>query len=560
MKKLFTLVLCIAAILVIGTVVASAEATEEAGFWVENATNIEEILAGEAGEREIAWEVPFMHIKPTLDGTIEKNEYYPFELYENYMSWMANSDDDATGTVYNTIEEFNMFYEAAQEGFFEPYWGWDGEYLYMAFKVNCINGFKCTPEVLGGDVYLFAYNCLQVGIADVDATGRHDSYVELGFGVHSETNDPITFNWAGNYLPKAGDDFVGYYDAENQVLYYELRIHLQSALGLTDRTVANGDEMNFAWLLSVNGETTSASDTWQLAFCHGIGGPYSGKENKYFARVTFNGMPDGTDIPVANIPGMSEEDKTYKLMEFIDMSDESVVKTFEGENAAVEYITEGEESFMRITSLSNTDYPYAYSTKYPKNILGGQGDFIVVKYRTSSAECEDLGVVFRNVYDDEHHPDDCYTEVLGMDGEWHVVIYYMNGEPNWQHFIVNIGLVPFAYSEASAQETIDIAWIKFYQNDPTDIYLDQIYEEEEVTDEPATEDGEVTAQETEPAGEEATTVADGDATKAPEATGGAATDPVAGDDEGCGSVIGLSSLAVLMAAAAAAVVLKKKED
>ncbi len=551
MKKYLALIFCIATLMICSTIAISAAPVEQSGFWMEDAVKSEEILAGEAGERDIAWEVPYLHITPELDGTIGKNEYIPFEMYEDYMAYMANSTDNVNGGIANTEEEFQMFYEAAQGDFFKPYWGWDGKYLYLAFEVNLINGFTCTPEDQGGDMMLWAYNCLQVGIADVNATGKDPSYVELGYGVHSETNRPITASWGNvQYLPKAEEDFAGYYDEENQVLIYELRIHLQTALGLEDRLVENGDEMNFAWLLSVNGESAGSYDTWQVSFCHGIGGPYSNKMNQYFARVSFANKPDGLDIPIEDIPGMSEEDKKYGLREFVDLSDENAVKTFEGENAAVDYITEGEESFMRITSLSNTDYPYVYSTKYPTNLVADQGGYIVVRYRTSSAECEDLGLVFRNVYATEHDPENCYVDTIGNDGEWHTMIFYMIGEDNWQHFILNIGLVPFAYSDKSAQETIDIAWIKFYQNDPTEIYEDEFYDDsadqpEETTEDPA----DVTEEPT-----EAPTDASGDATQAP---AGNETDAPVGN-EGCASVIG--SVAVIMAAAAAAVVLKKKED
>ena len=551
MKKYLVLILCIATLMICGTIAISAAPVDQSGFWIEDAAKSEEILAGEAGEREIAWEVPYLHITPELDGTIGNSEYIPFEMYEDYMAYMANSTDSVNGGMSNTEEEFQMFYEAAQGDFFKPYWGWDGKYLYLAFEVNLINGFTCTPEDQGGDMFLWAYNCLQVGIADVNATGKDPSYVELGYGIHSETNRPITASWGNvQYLPNAEEDFAGYYDEENQVLIYELRIHLQTALGLEDRLVENGDEMNFAWLLSVNGESAGSYDTWQVSFCHGIGGPYSNKMNQYFARVSFANKPDGLDIPIEDIPGMSEEDKKFGLREFVDLSDENAVKTFEGENAAVDYITEGDMSFMRITSLSNTDYPYAYSTKYPTNLVADQGGYIVVRYRTSSPECEDLGIVFRNVYATEHDPENCYVDVIGNDGEWHTMIFYMIGEDNWQHFILNIGLVPFAYSDKSAQETIDIAWIKFYQNDPTEIYESEFYDEdadqpEETTEAPA----DVTEEPTEAPTDAATDAA----TKAPE---GNETEPSA--DNGCASVIG--SVAVIMAAAAAAVVLKKKED
>ena len=80
MKKYIAILVCIAALLTAGILCASA-ASQESGYWVENAKNIEEILAGEAGEGQVGWEVPFLHIQPTIDGEIGKTEYMPFELY-----------------------------------------------------------------------------------------------------------------------------------------------------------------------------------------------------------------------------------------------------------------------------------------------------------------------------------------------------------------------------------------------------------------------------------------------------------------------------------------------
>ena len=539
MKKLLATVVCIVALIAMGVVCASA-ATQENGYWVENAENIDEILAGQAGEGEVGWEVPYLHIVPTIDGQISQNEYQPFELYEDYLSWMAPVGTETDGT---TEEEFQEFYDSTQIDFFDAWWGWDGTYMYVAFEINCINGYKCDPDQ---DVLLYAYNCLQVGIADVNATGKHSSYVELGCGVHSDTGDQITFNWAGNYCPEAGTDFVGSYDAENQVLVYELRIHLQSALGL-DRLVENDDEINYAWILAVNGQAQTTNETWQLAFCHGIGGQYSNKVNEYFARVTFTGLPDDTDRQPEEIPGMSEEDKQYGLFEMIDCSNENVVKTFDGDYAGVEYVTEGEESFMRITSYGNEDnVPYVFSSKYPRNVLGGETKYVVVKYRTSYEEAEELGLIYRTVNDPEYKLDDCYFEFIGNDGEWHTVVFYMTDDPSWNHFIMNIGFIPFVFAENSAQQTIDIAWVKFYTSDPYDLYADSEYDDgkdEETTEAPA-----------------GTTSADTNgaeaATTAPAGTN-ATTEPTAGG--GCSSVVGMSAVAVL-AAAAAFVALKKKED
>lgn len=544
MKKWITTIVC-AIVLMTLCIVGASAATQEAGYWVENAENIEEILAGEAGEREIGWEVPFLQIQPTIDGQISKNEYQPFELYEDYLSWMAPVGDDANPAVGGTTEEeFKEFYDSTQVDFFDAWWGWDGIYMYVAFEINCLNGYKCDPAQ---DVLLYAYNCLQVGIADVNATGKDASYVELGCGVHSETGDQITFNWSGPYCPEAGTDFVGSYDAENQVLVYEMRIHLQSALGL-DRLVENDDEINYAWLLAVNGQAQTTNETWQLAFCHGIGGQYSGKVNEYFARIAFTGKPDGTDLKPEEIPGISEEDKEYGLFEMLDFSDEKVVNTFDGDFAGVEYITEGEESFMRITSYGGEDnLPHVYSSKYPKNILGGQTNYVVVKYRTSYAEAEELGIIFRTVNAPEYDLDNVYYEVIGNDGEWHTVVFYMTENAAWSHFIMNIGFVPFVYAENSAQQSIDVAWMKFYTNDPYDLYADSEFgggEDEETTEAPV----------------ESTPV-DTNGTEAPvtQPAVGTQASTDEGKKSGCSSIIGMSAATVIMVAAAC-VALKKKED
>ena len=551
MKKLIATIVCIVALVALCAIGASA-ASQEMGYWVENATNIDEILAGEAGEREIGWEVPFLHIAPTIDGQISKNEYQPFELYEDYLSWMAPVGDDANPAVGGTTEEeVKEFYDSTQVDFFDAWWGWDGTYMYIAFEIKCLNGYKCDPEQ---DVLLYAYNCLQLGFADVGATGKHSSYVELGCGVHSVTGDQITFNWAGNYCPEAGTDFVGHYDADNQILVYEMRVHLQSVLG-SDTLVENGDEINYAWLLAVNGQAQNTNETWQLAFCHGIGGQYSGKVNEYFARITFVGKPDGLDIKPEAIPGISEEDEEYGLFEIIDCSNEAVVNTFEAEYASVEYITENGESFMRITSLAIDDQiPHAYSTKYPKNVLGSSVQFVVVKYRTAYEDGEELGLIFRTVNMPEYNLDACYSEVIGTDGEWHTVIFYMMDEPSWNHYILNLGFAPFAYESNSAQATIDIAWVKIYQSDPYDLYYDSEFD----PDKKPTGDQDETGEETTPAADEETTAPTAEETTVAEEATTVAEETTAPGKKGCGGVISFSVIA-LLSAMAAAVALKKKE-
>lgn len=78
MKKFLAILICVAALLAVGVLCAAAvEPTQEASYWVVNAEKIDEILAGEAGEKSVGWEVPFLHIAPTIDGSISKNDTSP---------------------------------------------------------------------------------------------------------------------------------------------------------------------------------------------------------------------------------------------------------------------------------------------------------------------------------------------------------------------------------------------------------------------------------------------------------------------------------------------------
>ena len=545
MKKYVKLIVTAVAVLTLVAALAicaqAVEPSNEGGHWVINAEKIDEILAGEAGEATVAWEVPFLKVSPTLDGKITKAEYQPFELYEDYLSWMAVIGNAEQG---NTKEEFMEFYEMTQKDFFDAYWGWDGRYLYLAFEVRCVNGFNCKPEEMGGNVYLYAYNMMQLGIAPTDATGKDPRYVELGFGVHSETGEPLTQAWMGPCKPVAGEDFMGTYDKENQVVVYEARVHLQTALGLEDKMVENGDEINFAWLLSVNGATSSVHDYWQVGFCHGIGGQYSHKMTQYFARVKFTGK-DVTLDP-EEIGGMSEEDKLYELVECVDMSDEKTVQSFMGESASIEYVTEDGQSFARI--LAAGDLPYVWSKSYPRSLQSADCAYITVKYRYSGDEPVDLGILYRNAFFPEHDLENMYTETIGNDGEWHTVTFYMMGEEKWQNWIVNIGLAPFADMEAAGQ-TIDIAFIKFYLQDPYELYKETEFDPNKKTETEAPTD-EVTEAPTEVATEAPTEAPTDAVTEAPTET--------EAPKGGCGSTVAVGLVAVL--ALGAVMTLKKKED
>ena len=171
-----------------------------------------------------------------------------------------------------------------------------------------------------------------------------------------------------------------------------------------------------------------------------------------------------------------------------------------------------------------------------------------MKYRTSYAEAEELGIIFRTVNTPEYNLDACYYEIIGGDGEWHTVIFYMMDDASWNHFIMNMGFIPFVYAENSAQQTIDMAWIKIYQNDPTDLYADSLFggmPDDDETEEP---DEETTVEDTQ--------APDGEATDPAVTTEAPTEEPV--EKKGCGSVMSFGAVAIL-SAMAAAVALKKKD-
>ena len=117
---------------------------------------------------------------------------------------------------------------------------------------------------------------------------------------------------------------------------------------------------------------------------------------------------------------------------------------------------------------------------------------------------------------------------------------------------MNMGFVPFVYDDDAAQQTIDIAWVKIYQEDPYDLYADSEF------------GGDLPDDETEAPAED-TTVADEttaaeDTAPEGETTAPAVEEPTVdpAEKKGCGSAIGFGAVEIL-SAMAAAVALKKKD-
>ncbi len=472
MRKLISLAVAVLLLISVCIMPIAAEREEAGGYYEYPAEKTDEILAGEAGEASVRWSVPFQIITPTLDGVINPNEYAPFDGFEDYMTLAVSQGLDA--------DKADELYQKVQNGILDAYWGWDDRYLYLAFDVDCVNGYNCSPEQ---DVLLFAYNCLQVGLADVDAEGRDPSFTELGFGYDAEQDRNITFTWNGTYQSDQ-EDLAGKYDQEAGRVTYELRIDLQQALGM-DRPPDNGDQCNFAFSLEISGDN-DITNSAQLMFCHGIAGQYSMKLTEYFARITFEGHPGQVVIsPGVPPPNITTGEMEYELREMMDFSDADVFGTMIGEGAALEQVTEGEDTFLRITAKE--DGCYVYSTAYPRNLLSDT-KYLVIKYRTNSPKAGECGVIWKTRQAPEYDTVQCYTTYIGIDGEWRYDILDMSGEYAWRDYIMNLGIVPFYGTENVAGEIMDVAWIKAYSLDPYELYRPLF----ETTPMPETGEGEPT--------------------------------------------------------------------
>ena len=535
MKKMLS-VLVLAAMLLSAlaiTVCAEYDYITAANFYEHEAVKRDEVYDGDAGIASAKWTVPYLPLTPEFDGKISVGEYERFENFEDYLFYSV-----CMGRC--TVEEFQAFMDATKEGFFDVYWGWDGQYMYMAFDIDCVDGYFCDPVgKTGGTSYLYACTSIQFGIGQADAEYRQFS--ETGFGINPDGNKGVTHRWLGNYLPDSEKDVAGVYNETTNRLTIEFRVNLQLALDM-DETVKNGDQARICWLLNMGGDGDNLRSK-QVSFCHGIGGTQSGKMAQYFATVTFEGLPADKEIPIEERVEISEIDKEYDLRDYIVLSQDDAINSFSGNNATIEKVTEGDETFMRITATG--DGAYIYGNKYPVSV-SSVTKYMVMKYRTSSTKANNTGIIYKSTSLKEYNLDfTAYDTVVG-DGQWHYMYLELSDEEHWNDWIVAMGIVPFVATEGIAGESIDIAWIKFYHEDPWDI---PEYEADRNATKPTTEatTEEVTEEVTT---EEVTTEAQTEA----EVT----TEAPATEKKGCGGIVG-GAFAVV-ALIGVAFVAKKKED
>ncbi len=507
-------------------------------YYELEAEKADEIYDYDAGIATTKWTVPYLRLTPEMDGKISVGEYERFENFEDYLFYAMRINGGK-----NTPEEFEAFLAATKDGFFDAYWGWDGQYLYMAFDMDCVDGYFCDPiGKSGGTAYLYACTSVQVGLGQAECSGR--DYTELGFGIYPEDNSGLAHKWTGpaDYTPKGDSDVAGQYDATAQRLTIEFRINIQVAMDL-DAPVKNGDQAKLCWLLSVGGDGDNTRCK-QVSFCHGIGGTKSNKFSEYFATVTFDGLPDDVDVPITEREEISEIDKEYDLRDFANFAKDDAIEAFDGNNATIEKVTEGDQTFMRITATG--DQAYVYSSVYPR-MVSSATTYAIIKYRTSSAKAADLGLIYKSTSLKEYDLGEAAYAQIVADGQWHYLYMDMAGETHWQDWIVSLGIVPFVEGTGTAGEAMDIAWIKFYHEDPWDI------EEYQNDWDPDTAAPETTEPVTSAPETQATTEEN---TQAPAGSEEVSTE--AEKSGGCGSVVA-APIAVLVAVLGMAFAAKKKD-
>ena len=129
---------------------------------------------------------------PTIDGVASETEgYEDFENYEDYLYVITNTgayDSQEFQDWYNEAKNWNLIVKTC----------WDGVYLYMYMEYT-VKDYVCN--VTSGSS-LWQWNCIQFGLANLDAIGGERS--ETGYGVSSRTKQAYTASWGGSYNPVDG--------------------------------------------------------------------------------------------------------------------------------------------------------------------------------------------------------------------------------------------------------------------------------------------------------------------------------------------------------------------
>ncbi len=458
MKKIIAILLTASALI---TSAISASAVTQ---WEEDAPE------------SIGFSVPYSSVSPTIDGSVGASEYtqLDFSDTEKYYNYYYDSSLPA-----NTLSDMKSY----AENDMKAYTCWDNEYLYFALQAKAPKAeFYCNPSPLA---LMFRHWCLQIAITDTDATGedRH----EIGIGCNESDGKMYTVHWGTRKKLKLKEnvDYAAVWDRESETVTYELRLKFTDAINKSPETK---DMFKFSFLLSMGNGTESG--TRQIQLGKGIA---KDKLVEFYPVAYLTGSP--TDTPAVTDPTETEPEditdpNTDALTGSDDFRDTSAIDNFDLKNdtLSVENRVEGDDKFIRLTA--NADNPSIGGTLLTNAVNFDTSKVFAIRYRTSSEKAARFGVKYTNkLVSDIANAEIQYPDFkLISDGQWHTIIFDMTDVASWGDFPTSFYLCPFDGATDVSGETIDIMWIKYY-NDPEiyfaddnhDTYIDDT-EDDETTD------------------------------------------------------------------------------
>ena len=428
------------------------------------------VYAGNAGGDgdSIRWFVPGVKgdAIPVIDGVAGDTEgYADFENFDDYLYVAAiGGGDTQFADWYNQVKKWDLIVK----------WCWDGEYLYLYFEYT-IDNYVCN---ISSGTNMWQWNCVQVGLADMDAYGFEGS--ETGYAVSGKGESYAT-SWAGNYAPVDNVDYKGITTKKGitTTLHHELRINLTEALGLA--SVSSGDRIRMAW--SIMSDNTGSNKNNGLNFCMGIA--FDGKHSEYFGIITLAGDVEkqGSSTKRYYQPDELDIDLEYSTASSIFFADIQETNDFVSKDNLVQATFHGEDTiqYMNLKSLEGTQRYYS-ERRYPVNLWASEAqktlNYAVIRYRANSddanlglnyislsmtAEIDENGnVLTPKGYIDSYAVYPTETTQIVRDGQWHYAVYPMMGAAAWEKIIESIAL--------EVTGDIDVEGIRFFGWDPSEKY------------------------------------------------------------------------------------------
>ena len=460
---------------------------------------------------------------PTLDGKVNTDEYYeiPYESVKDYYVYYIGTD--ITGSQDQLYRKLLEYVKTDMKA----YGCWDGKYFYFALTAKAKVGEYICPKD-ADSVFMYRYWCTQCGFAAPDAQGT-DRF-EVGLGASSDnTDDCYGYGaWGQRQFKsfKKGENFFCHWDKDSETVTYEIKVDIAEVTGTSPK---ENSQMRFLYLLAQSGQgIADGFDRIQIQCSYGCADE---KRADWFVMLNFKGLPEDVEIQTGDY-GEDDETEQPGYWGKTDFSSPDIMAMLDLTSGGdAEFMTDPDgQSYVRFTATA--DDPTIGGKNIPIGLNARDCKFMALKYRTSSKKAGLLGMSYASNIKEEltnYYTYEC-DEELGCDGKWHTIVLYMQNEPTWSSFIMNMRFWLFADQKDVAGETFDIAWLKYYTSEPE---FDDIYDPFAVTTAEET-----TAAET----EEITTTADSEA----DVTTDAQTTPEINEKSGCGNVISLALISLLI--------------